>query len=57
MSRLMIVLVSLSLFAVACNNGATSGETDEHKAGPPEPKTREDSLFNGGARCRYGQSG
>jgi hypothetical protein len=46
MSRLMIVLISLSLFAIACNNGASSGERDEHKAGPPGPKTQEDSLFH-----------
>lgn len=46
MKRLMIALVSLSLFAPACNNGADSGESTDHKSGPPAPKTREDSLFH-----------
>jgi paraquat-inducible protein B len=43
----MIALVSLSLFAMACNNEASSGETTDRKNGfPPAPKTREDSLFH-----------
>ena len=46
MSRLMIALVSISLFVAACNNGASSGETTDHKSGPPAPKTQEDSLFH-----------
>lgn len=46
MLRLMIALVSLSLFMAACNNGASSGEAAEHKSGPPAPKTKEDSLFH-----------
>jgi hypothetical protein len=46
MSRLMIALVCLSLFAIACNNGASSDETTERKSGPPAPKTTEDSLFH-----------
>jgi hypothetical protein len=46
MTRLMIALVSLSLFALACNNGADPGEAAEHKGGPRAPKTREDSLFH-----------
>jgi len=47
MLRLMIALVSLSLFIAACNNGASSGETADRKNGfPPVPKTREDSLFH-----------
>ena len=46
MLRLMIALVSLSLFMAACNNGASSGETAEHKSGVPAPKTKEDSLFH-----------
>jgi len=47
MARLMIALVSLSLFVAACNNGASSGETADPKNGfPPGPKTREDSLFH-----------
>ncbi|OQP45762.1 hypothetical protein [Niastella populi] len=45
MTRLTIALISLSLFASACNNGANSGESTEHKSGPPAPKNREDSLF------------
>lgn len=46
MLRLMIALVSLGLFMAACNNGASSGETADHKSGPPAPKTKEDSLFH-----------
>lgn len=46
MLRLMIALVSLGLFVAACNNGASTGETAEHKSGPPAPKTKEDSLFH-----------
>lgn len=46
MMRIMIALVSLSLFAIACNNGAAEGETAGQKAGPPAPKTHEDSLFH-----------
>jgi hypothetical protein len=42
MMRLMIALVSLSLFALACDNG----ETTEHNSNPRAPKTREDSLFH-----------
>jgi hypothetical protein len=45
MLRLMIALVSLGLF-MACNNGASSAETTDHKSGPPAPKTKEDSLFH-----------
>ena len=46
MLRLMIALVSFSLFMAACNNGAADGETAGHKSGPPAPKTKEDSLFH-----------
>ena len=47
MSRSMIALISLSLFALACNNEASSGDTTDRKNGfPPGPKTREDSLFH-----------
>lgn len=46
MSRLIITLISLSLFTMACNNGASSDETTERKSGPPAPKTQEDSLFH-----------
>ena len=46
MTRLMIALVSLSLFAIACNNGAADGEATEQKSGSRAPKTKEDSLFH-----------
>jgi hypothetical protein len=45
MTRFLIALISLSLFTLACNNGAADGEAAEQKSGPPAPKTREDSLF------------
>ena len=46
MLRLMIALVSLSLFMAACNNGASTEEAADHTSGPPAPKTKEDSLFH-----------
>ena len=47
MSRLMIALVSISLFAMACNNEASSNDAADRKNGfPPVPKTAEDSLFH-----------
>ena len=47
MSRLMIALVSISLFAIACNNEASTGETTDRKDGfTPALKTQEDSLFH-----------
>ncbi|OQP65768.1 hypothetical protein A3860_14315 [Niastella vici] len=47
MSRLMIALVSISLFAMACNNEASSSDATDRKNGfPPAPKTAEDSLYH-----------
>lgn len=47
MSRLIIALISLSLFAIACNNDASHGETADRKDGfTPVLKTREDSLYH-----------
>lgn len=47
MLRLTIALISLSLFAMACNNDASNGETTDRKDGfTPVLKTREDSLYH-----------
>jgi phage-related minor tail protein len=47
MSRLMIALVSINLFDIACNNQASPGETSDRTNGfTPALKTQEDSLFH-----------
>lgn len=47
MLRLMIPLVTISLFLSACNNGATEGEATDRKNGfTPAIKTTEDSLYH-----------
>jgi hypothetical protein len=43
----MIALISLSLFALACNNGSDDEQTTGRKNGfTPELKTKEDSLYH-----------
>lgn len=47
MSRLIIALISLGLFFMACNNEASQGETTDRKDGfTPVLKTKEDSLYH-----------
>jgi len=47
MSRLMIALISLGLFAMACNNDASQDKTTDRKDGfTPVLKTQEDSLYH-----------
>jgi hypothetical protein len=47
MSRLIIALISLGLFSMACNNEASQGETTDRKDGfTPVLKTKEDSLYH-----------
>jgi hypothetical protein len=47
MSRLMMALISLGLFTLACNNEASQGETTDRKDGfTPVLKTKEDSLYH-----------
>ena len=47
MSRLIIALISLGLFSMACNNEASQGETADRKDGfTPVLKTTEDSLYH-----------
>jgi hypothetical protein len=47
MSRLMIALISLGLFAMACNNEASQDKTTDRKDGfTPVLKTKEDSLYH-----------
>ena len=47
MLRLIIALISLGLFSMACNNEASQGETTDRKDGfTPVLKTKEDSLYH-----------
>jgi len=47
MLRLIIALISLGLFTMACNNEASQGETTDRKDGfTPVLKTKEDSLYH-----------
>jgi paraquat-inducible protein B len=47
MLRLIIALISLGLFSMACNNGASQDETTDRKDGfTPVLKTKEDSLYH-----------
>jgi hypothetical protein len=47
MSRLIIALISLSLFTMACNNDASRDKTTDRKDGfTPVLKTKEDSLYH-----------
>ena len=47
MSRLIIVLMGLGLFAMACNNDASQDKTTDRKDGfTPVLKNKEDSLYH-----------
>lgn len=47
MSRLIIALISMGLFALACNDNASSGAATDRKNGyTTELKTKEDSLYH-----------